>query len=581
MIRYQQGAAALIKIFLDSKSLENPISKEDLCTWLERPKNPEHGDIAFPCFRLSKPLGAPPKKICQELASELNLDESPFSGVVATGPYLNFNLGKEAATTFLREALRDRDQFGRQNSIGAGRKILLEYSSPNIAKEFHIGHFRNTVLGQSLCNLYRACGYEVIAINHLGDWGSQFGKIAYAFLNWGEESALEKNPLEYLTKLYVRFHTEAENNPDLDREARLLFKKIEANDPELKALWQRFVGISIETLKKTYARLGVHFDHYLGESFYIDKVDGVIQELRNTNLLEESEGAQVVLLEDYKMPPCIILTGDGTTLYHTRDLAAATYRKGKFQFDRCLYVVGSEQSLHFQQLFKVLELMGKEWHAGLEHVRYGLYRFKEGKFSTRKGQSILMAEVLEEARSKVAEIIANKNPNLPEKEEVAEMVALGAVIYNDLSTDRVKDVEFDWNRVLDFEGDTGPYLQYTYARASSILRKAAETGLWTESSLETLIESNEFCPRTMQLLKLLGHYSGSIQGAVRLNKPSIVANYVLELSKNFNSFYRNVKVLDESEAAETIQLRLAVVDAVRTVIRSALGLLCIRTPEAM
>lgn len=580
MIRYQKEAAALVKKYLDSKNLETQWEETEILSWLERPKNADHGDIAFPCFRLSKPLGMAPPKICLEIGESLQLEGTSFESAIPTGPYLNFTLNEQVAKVFLREVLTQGESFGHCED-GKGVKVLMEYSSPNVAKEFHIGHFRNTVLGQSLCNLYRSFGYEVVAINHLGDWGSQFGKVAYAYLHWGNEKDLEANPLEYLTKLYVRFHEEAETNKDLDRDARLLFKKIEDKDPELTTLWQNFVDISITALKKTYTRLGVEFDHYLGESFYIDKVDGVVSELTEKKLLEESEGAQVVMLEDYKMPPCIILTGDGTTLYHTRDIAAALYRKKEFSFDRCLYVVGSEQSLHFQQLFKVLELMGKDWHSKMEHVKYGLYRFKDGKFSTRKGKAILMAEVLDEATSKVAKIIEEKNPELADKEEVAEIVGLGAVIYNDLSTDRVKDVEFDWNRILDFEGDTGPYLQYTYARANSILRKASEFGVVAPESLEQLLQENALCPHSLKLLKLFGQYSNCIRGAIRLNKPSIVANFALELARSFNSFYRNVKVLDDNEKAETIQIRLAIVDAARTVIKSALALLCIRAPKAM
>ena len=450
-----------------------------------------------------------------------------------------------------------------------------------MAKEFHIGHFRNTVLGQSLYNLYAATGHELTAVNHLGDWGSQFGKVAYAFEHWGDEAKLQAAPLAYLTTLYVRFHEEAEKNPELDREARLWFKRIEDGEPAARALWQRFVELSVEDMKRIYAKLGVRFDHFLGESFYYDKVDALVQELKEKHLLKLSEGAQIVDLGE-DMPPCLILTGDGTTLYHTRDLAAAIYRKDKFHFDRCLYVVGSEQSLHFQQVFKVLELMGKPWASQLEHVKYGLYRFKDGKFSTRKGKVVLFEEVLDEAMAKVAEIIAAKNPELPNKEAVTEAVALGALVFNDLATDRAKDVEFDWEKILDFEGDTGPYLQYTHARAASILRKAKAAGVVSlqVSATESAAELGRH-PAAVALMKQLGRLSASIDGAARLNKPSIVAHYALDLARSFNSFYRNVKVLDDNESAEAIQARLRLVEAARNVLRVTLGLICMKAPEEM
>lgn len=580
MIAYEQEAIALVKKAIVSEGLDEKLLEFPLDDWLERPKNPEHGDIAFPCFRLAQPAGMAPQKLSATLAAAIDLNGSNFASVVAAGPFLNFSLGQGAAVQFLTAVLKQQEYFAHTTE-GNGQKILIEYSSPNVAKEFHIGHFRNTVLGQSLCNLYRAFGYDVVAINHLGDWGSQFGKVAYAYIHWGDEAELKKAPLEYLTKLYVRFHEEAEQNPELDREARLLFKKIEEKDPKLTKIWQDFVAISIEALEATYERLGAKFDHYLGESFYIDKVDGVLAALRAKNLLEESEGAQVVMLDSYKMPPCIILTGDGTTLYHTRDLAAALYRKKHFQFDRCLYVVGSEQALHFQQLFKVLELMGEDWYSSLEHVKYGLYRFKDGKFSTRKGKSILMAEVIAEAKKKVTSIIAEKNPDLVNADDVAEIVALGAIIYNDLSTDRVKEVEFSWDKVLDFEGDTGPYLLYTYARSSSILRKAKEAKVVPTTDIAKLARNEALCEYTMRLLKLFGQFNGAIRGAIRLNKPSIVANYCLELARTFNSYYRNVKVLDDNESAETIKFRLEVVRATRIVLKSGLALLCMRAPEQM
>ncbi len=559
---------------------ELSVPGEEILPLLERPQREEHGDIAFPCFQLAKAQRKAPPAIAAELAKKISgaLPDS-ISEVKALGPYLNFRVSAEAAAGFLEAALKERGDFGASKS-GGGEKVLLEFGSPNVAKPLHIGHFRNHILGQSLVNIYRKAGFHVTTINHLGDWGSQFGKVAYAFQNWGDEHELAKNTISYLVELYVRFHEEEERHPekDLDREARLMFKKIENGDPELTKLWKHFCELSIEDLKRTYARLGVSFDHYVGESFYVDKIAAALDELKAKELLEESEGAQVVKLEAYDMPPCLMITGDGTTLYATRDLAAALWRKKHFQFDRCLYVVGSEQKLHLAQVFKVVELLGHEWAKNLEHVSYGLYLFKDGKFSTRKGKIILLNDVIDEARDKAVGVIEAKNPSLTNKAEVAEMIGLGAVVFNDLSTDRVKDVEFDWDKILDFEGDTGPYVQYSHARASSILRQAAGKGFTPkfDASAEAL-EKNS----TLSLLKQFGRFEETVLGAVRLNKPSIVANYALELARAFSAFYHEVRVIDESLPKKEVEARLAIVDGYRSVLRVALSLLVMRAPEEM
>ena len=389
---------------------------------------------------------------------------------------------------------------------------------------------------------------------------------------------MEKAPLAYLTKLYVRATEEAESDPEVDKEARLLFKKIEEKDPELTAIWKSFCDFSIKDLEKIYVRLGVKFQHYIGESFYIDKIDALLQELKAKNLLTVSEGAQVVDLGE-TMPPCLIVTGDGTSLYATRDLAAAIYRHNRFQFDECLYVVGSEQQLHFKQVFKVLELMGHSWAASLKHLSYGLYRFKEGKLSTRKGRVVLATEVIDEARDKSLSVIEQKNPNLKNKAEVAEKIGLGAVIFHDLATDRIKDVEFDWEKILDFEGDTGAYLLYSYARASSILRQAAAKEFFPRLHADS--KSLHDSPQAITLMKSFGDLEPSILGAVRLKKPSIVANYAIDLAQNFSAFYRNVKVIEEGAPQMEIEARLSLVEAFRIVLASTLRLLCVQTVEEM
>lgn len=572
MIRYMREAASILAGALGPEIL----SEEQIFNLLERPKSEEHGDIAFPCFQVAKAQKKAPPAVAAELSAKLGAQGS-FESVKNLGPYLNFRLSPAAAFVIARE-VSDRGPFFGHGLSGQGQKILIEYSSPNVAKELHIGHFRNTILGQTICNLYRALGYDVIAINHLGDWGSQFGRVAWGFLKYGNEEEMKKNPLEYLTKLYVRVSQEEETNPAIDQEARLLFKRIEEKDPELTAIWEKFCRLSVEGLKKVYARLGVSFDHYIGESFYFDKIDALVDELKEKRLLVESEGAQVVPLGE-EMPPCLILTKDGTSLYATRDIAAAIWRNGHFHFNRCLYVVGSEQQLHFRQVFAVLELMGHAWSKNLLHVNYGLYRFKDGKFSTRKGRVILAEEVLDEARDKAFEIIKEKNAELANKNDVAEIVGVGAVIFNDLSTDRIKDVEFDWARILDFEGDTGPYLQYSYARASSILRQAAARGFVPRKPAGSAALQNS--EAALSLMKQFGRLETTIEGAVRLNKPSIVANYALDLAKNFSGFYRQVRVLDDSASPEDVAERLGLVSAFRQVLGNTLSLLCMKAPEEM
>lgn len=566
------------RLITEALGTDSPLGAEQVTALLEKPPQEDKGDIAFPCFQVAKALKKAPPAIAAELAAKISASlPKEFQWVKPLGPYLNFKLSAVAAFEIVREVKAQGNKFGN-TAIGKGKKVLIEYSSPNVAKELHIGHFRNTILGQALNNVYQATGHTVISVNHLGDWGSQFGRVAWGFQHYGDEKLLEKDPLNYLTQLYVRVSSEEETNPAIDKEARLLFKKIEEKDPELTALWKRFRELSIEGLGEVYDRLGVEFDHYIGESFYIDKIPALVEELKKKGLLELSEGAQVVSFGD-EMPPCLVITGDGTTLYATRDLAAAIWRFKEFGYDRSLYVVGNEQQLHFKQVFGVLKKMGFEWSDRLEHVNYGLYRFKDGKFSTRKGKVILAEEVLNEARDKALEIINSKNPDLRDKNLAAEIVGVGAVVFNDLSTDRLKDVEFDWARVLDFEGDTGPYLQYSYARACSILRQGATQGLEPKLPEKSQVLADSEAAHS--LMKAFGRLSSSVEGAQRLNKPSIVANYALDLAKAFNGFYRQVRVLDPAAPKEETAEKLGLVAAFRQVLGNTLGLLCMKAPEEM
>jgi arginyl-tRNA synthetase len=570
MVHYMQKAAKLLAATLPE------FTAEQIFALLERPKTEEHGDIAFPCFQVAKQRRIAPPALAQSLAADLKA-ESDFESIKAVGPYLNFRLSSAAAFRIAGEVNARGANYGRSET-GRGQKVLIEYSSPNVAKELHIGHFRNTILGQSLNNIYRATGHTTISLNHLGDWGQQFGKVAYGYLQWGNEPEMLKNPLEYLMKLYVRFNQELETNPELDREARLLFKKIEEKDPDLTRLWEQFCSLSIEGLKKVYSRLGVSFDHYIGESFYVDKIDSLLDSLREKNLLELSDGAQVVKFGEDE-PPCLILTSDGTSLYATRDIAAAIWRREHFNFHRCLYVVGNEQQLHLKQVFAVLAKLGHEWSSSLQHVNYGLYRFKDGKFSTRKGKVVLAEEVMNEARDKALAVIQAKNPNLSNMAEVAETVGVGAVIFNDLSTDRLKDVEFDWERILDFEGDTGPYVQYSYARACSILRQGEKNGLIPVVPEHSVTLSGS--EAALSLMKQFGRFEPALEGALRLGKPSIMANYAIDLAKSFNSFYRQVKVLDGSAPAQETREKLGLVKSFRQVLGNTLSLLCMKAPEEM
>ena len=585
MFSYYRNVAKLLV-----SSLEKNLTEGEILKLLERPSNEQHGDIAFPCFQLAKQLRKSPKHIAELLVEKIKEDKNQkeiFSQIQAIGPYINFKLSLRSLASFLLELLEKKDSYGYNNSKDR-EKVLIEYSSPNMAKELHIGHLRSTILGESLKRIYKASGRDIIALNHIGDWGTQFGKIIYAFLKWGSETDLEREPMKHLTKLYVRFYKECENNSDVDLEVKDILKKLEAGDSKIKKIWKKFIDISLEEIKKKYEQLGVSFDLYLGESFYMDKLDKAVQLLSKKKLLLKDEGATIVSLEQYKMPPFIVFTKEGISLYHLRDLAAAIYRKEQFKFQKMLYVVGSEQSLHFQQLFTVLSLMDLPWSKDLKHVKYGLYKFKDEKLSTRKGKSILLSDVLEEAQKRALNLIEDKNPELVNKEEIAREVGLGAVIFNDLCTDPIKDVEFHWDKILDFTGDTGPYVQYSFVRAQSILQKAERgeedfnLSFLKKWNIKDYESSKTFSfIETKELLKVIAHFSLELEQAMRLNKPSILAQYVLSLAKRFHSFYRAVRVLDDDITKEERELRLALVKASGQLIKNTLYLLCVKSPLRM
>jgi len=570
------------------------LAEAEIETCLEIPPEAALGDYAFPCFILAKRLKKSPQAIAAELAGSIGPSEY-FERVANAGPYLNFYLRRAYLfTKLLPQILREGPAYGTSGE-GDGRTVLVDYSAPNIAKPFSVGHLRSTVIGSALCRLYRACGYNTVGINHLGDWGTQFGKLITAYRRWGEEGPLLREPVQYLYRLYVRFHQEAEKEPQLEDEARGWFRRLETGDPEARELWERFRALSLADFRRLYSYLGVSFDSYMGESDYNDRLTGTIELARARALLMESEGALVADLEPYGLPACLLRKKDGAALYITRDLAAAIYRHETYAFDRMLYVVGAEQTLHFQQLFKLLELMGFDWAENCLHVPFGLIHFKDGRMSTRQGKVIFLEEVLQKAVELAREIIEEKNPGLREKDRVAKAVGLGAVIFGDLINDRIKDVEFDWDKVLDFAGETAPYIQYSHARICSILRRAAAaknkdggsaTGLpgegaplpgdaATQGQGLTLLGA----PEEEALVIAISRFSEEIGRAVRDNRPSHLARYLLETARSFNKFYHNCPVLTAAEKLR--EERLMLVAGVRVVLKNGLDMLGIEAPQEM
>ncbi|MDW7740480.1 MAG: arginine--tRNA ligase [Bacillota bacterium] len=548
----------------------------DIIKLLETPPDPTYGDLAFPCYTLAKTREKAPHLIAVELSDKL-ADQAGFfwSKTAPKGPYLNFFIApKEYGREVLAQIWEDGNKYGHTN-LGEGRNVPIDYSSPNIAKPFGVGHIRSTVIGHSLYLIYKALGYNSIGVNHLGDWGTQFGKLIVAFKRWGNENDLESDPVDYLYRLYVQFHREAENDLTLDDEARLWFKKLEEGDTEAIAFWERFRRLSLDNYSVIYDLLGIKFEHFHGESHYNEMLDDVIKLIQEKKIARESEGALIIDLEPYSLPPVMLRKKDGATLYITRDIAAAIYRKRRFDFARSLYVVGAEQTLHFQQLFKVLELLGFDWAKDCVHVPFGLIRFKEGRMSTRAGKIILLEEVLQRSIDMAREIIEEKNPELPDKESAAKAVGLGAVRFGDLSNDRIKNIEFDWDKVLDFSGETAAYIQYAHARICSILRKAEPEFLkWDNTAASKLIKDEE-----INLIKTLAQLPDKIFASAENYRPSILARYLIDVAREFNRFYHNCPVL--SSEGKLQHGRLLLISAARQVISNGLGLLGIIAPEEM
>lgn len=542
---------------------------EAISALLEKPKSSEMGDLAFPAFSLAKVERKAPQAIATEIVEKL--DTTGFEKVVATGPYVNFFLDKAAIShQVLTDVITEKDQYGQLN-IGQDRNVTIDMSSPNIAKPFSVGHLRSTVIGDALANIHAKLGYNPIRINHLGDWGKQFGMLIVAYKLWGDKAAVEADPISELLKLYVRINAEAEEKPELDDEARQWFKKLEDGDPEAHELWQWFRDESLVEFNRIYDKLGVTFDSYNGEAFYNDKMDEGIQILEEKGLLQESKGAQIVDLESYNLPPALIRKTDGATLYITRDMATAMYRKRTYDFVKSIYVVGQEQINHFKQLKAVLKEMDFNWSDDMTHITFGLVTKDKKKLSTRKGNIILLEPTLDEAISRALTQIEAKNPDLENKEEVAHAVGVGAVKFYDLKTDRDNGYDFDLEAMVSFEGETGPYVQYAYARIQSILRKA---NFVPSAENDYKLADAE----SWEIIKHIQNFSTVVERAGDKFDPSLIAKYAINLAQAFNKYYAHTRILDESPERES---RLALAYATGVVLKESLRLLGVKAPEKM
>ena len=544
------------------------ISSDDLASMLEYPPDTTMGDLALPCFKLSKTLRRSPVQIAQIIAEKL-VDPSIKKAEAVNG-YLNISISDDYLCSVLcDEVLANGNHYGSAD-FGKGKTVVLDYSSPNVAKPFHIGHLGTTVIGHSLKKLHEFVGYDCVGINYLGDWGTQFGKMIVAYKMWGDREAINEGGIDKLVELYVKFHHAAEEDPALNDEARAEFHKLELGDEENIALWKWFIEISVAEYKKTYAQLGIEFDSYKGESFYTDKMPAQVQKLRDMGLLKIDDGASIVDLEEYNMPPCLILKRDGSTLYPTRDIAAAVYRKQTYDFDKAIYVTSAGQSLHFAQWFKVVELMQYGWHDKLVHVPYGTVSINGAKLATRTGNVILLKDLFAQAIEKVSEIMDEKNPNLENKEKVAEAVGVGAIVFYYLSSNRIRDINFVLEDALSFDGNTGPYVQYTYARTCSLIEKAKEK----ELNGKIVFTSDD----ERELVKTLARFPEKVLEALDLYEPSVVTRYILDVATAFNRFYHNCQILSATDN-DVLSTRVALTKATNYVLGNAFELICLKKTE--
>ncbi|MDR1558350.1 MAG: arginine--tRNA ligase [Clostridiales bacterium] len=553
-----------------------PLSANELVELIAPAPSSEMGDWAFPCFRLSKAMKKSPGLIASDLTRELKTNKPEFiDKIEAVNGYVNFYLNRRAVVESVLTAVKERGEGYGGSDAGAGKTILIDYSSPNIAKHFHVGHLGTTFIGHALYNILRFLGYHVVGINYLGDWGTQFGKLITAYKHWGSKAEIEARGIDGLMDLYVKFHKEAESTPGLNDEARAWMLKMQDGDDESLNIWKWFVDLSLIEYERVYKRLNITFDSYRGESYYNDKLDAVVSELREKGLLTLSEGASIVDLSAYNMPPCLILRGDGGSLYPTRDIATALERKQTYDFYKSLYVTGLEQNLHFAQWMKIVEMMGYDWAKDMIHIPYGLVVFEEGKkISSRGGNVIKMEDLLDKAAAKTLEIINEKNPNLADKETVAEQVGIGAVIFNQLYNNRIKDVQFSWDKMLNFDGETGPYAQYTSARANSVLKKTPAAVYEMETDYSLLCDNYSY-----EVIKLLDLFPERIAEAGEKYEPFIISRYLVSLAQAFNKFYHNNIILSDDLTLSAARVNLTI--RVRDILKRGLGLLGIAAPEEM
>lgn len=567
MLKLKSTLAQKLADAMASAFPENALSADELLSMLEYPPDSTLGDVALPCFKLSKTLRNAPPKIAQAICDALG-EVPECERVAADGGYLNFKIsGDYLGENVVKSVIEKGDAYG-SSDIGKGKTVVLDYSSPNTSKPFHIGHLGTTVIGHCLKLIHEFEGYKCIGINHLGDWGTQNGKQIVAFKRWGNKEEVEKKGCDGLVELYVKFHEEAEKDPSLNDEARAEFKKMEQHDPENIALWQWFLDISLKEYKVTYDQLGITFDYYMGESFFSDKMDAQIQIMRDKGLLKLDDGASIVDLSEYDMPPCLILKSDGASLYPSRDISAAVYRKDNFDFDKCIYVTSAGQSLHFAQWFKVMELMGYDWVDRLVHVPYGTVSIGGEKLATRTGNVVLLKDLFGQAIEKVSSVIDEKNPDLENRDEVAEAVGVGAVVFHYLYNSRIKDINFIMENALSFEGATGPYAQYTYARTCSILEKADFFG--------DLVKLT--APEESSLLLAISKFPEKVLQAMNNYEPSVITRYIIELCTAFNRFYQACPIITAADE-DVRATRLNITRAVNITLANALHLICLKTPK--
>ena len=551
------------------------LSEQEIITYIEEPKDLKNGDYAFPCFRLAKTLKKAPQIIAEEISSKIKIDSNYINKIELAGGYINFFINKEIMAKEVLEEISKKDEYGKSD-IGKGKNIVIDYSAPNIAKPFHIGHLRSTVIGGALYNIYKYLGYNAIGINHLGDYGTQFGKLIEGYKRWGNEYNIDENPIDELTKIYIRINNACKEDEKILEECRNNFKKLEDGDPYCVELWEKFKKVSLKEFQRVYDILETKFDSWNGEAFYSDKMAEVVELLEKSGKLVKSEGARIIDLEEKNMAPCIIEKSNGSSTYATRDLAAIMYRARTYDFDKALYVTSYEQILHFKQVFETAKLLGlsEKYINGLEHVPFGMVLLKTGKMSTREGNMIKLEDLLNESISRAKLIIEEKNPKLENKEKIAKIVGIGAVIFNDLANSRIKDEIFDWDTILNFQGETGPYIQYTYVRTKSVLEKVEKIPEFKDLKIEYLMDDS-----SIKILKLIYNFEEILKQVTDKNEPSILSRYLIDLAKNFSTFYNENKIITQEQDIQNARIYLTY--SVGKVLKKGSELLGIKMPDKM